>query len=583
MSPPSDRSVLGQSSATPGRRFYRRKLPRRAGFWSLAGVFCLLFVSTSAPSPLYRVYQAEWHFSATTLTAVFAVFVLVLLLTLLMFGSVSDYFGRRRTIVAGLAAYGMGCGVFLVAGGVAALFVARALQGVAVGLATGALGASLLELQPEGSGGFGASALVQYGPARTHLVWWLLLGAGVVAVVAVLAMPESRAARSEMPLSFRPRLRVPRGARGAFVLALPCLLAGFALGGFYLSLGPSLAAQLLRSQNLLWGGVVIALLFGVGVPVILAVRKSSSSNVILGGCVALLAGAAITFVAIATWTSAVLLAGTAVAGLGWGPAFMGAYGSTVPLARPDDRAGLVAAVFTVGYLAFSIPAVIAGVATSHYGLHNTALVYSPAVAVLAATAAGGLLLGRSRTAHDAPLTTPHRDQRPEPSTTRRTPAELCRQNKAETGKGCEVSRLLLEDLDWRAGEVIVRGKRDYHERLPLPVDVGDALVDYLRQVRPRSADRHVFLTSVRPHVPLNEASRIVGQIVLRASKRAGLGPVGVHRLRHTVATEALRAGAPLEEIASLLRHRDYVTTIGYAKIDWVRLRELARPWPGVLA
>jgi len=146
-------------------------------------------------------------------------------------------------------------------------------------------------------------------------------------------------------------------------------------------------------------------------------------------------------------------------------------------------------------------------------------------------------------------------------------------------RGCEIARLRLEDVDWRAGEVIVRGKRDYHERLPLPVDVGDALVDYLTHARPATADRHVFVTAIRPFVPLNEEYGIVGRIVLRASKRAGLGPVGVHRLRHTVATEALRAGAPLEEIASLLRHRDYVTTMGYAKVDWNRLRELARPWP----
>jgi len=146
-------------------------------------------------------------------------------------------------------------------------------------------------------------------------------------------------------------------------------------------------------------------------------------------------------------------------------------------------------------------------------------------------------------------------------------------------RGCEIARLRLEDVDWRAGEVIVRGKRDYHERLPLPVDVGDALVDYLTHARPATADRHVFVTAIRPFVPLNEEYGIVGRIVLRASERAGLGPVGVHRLRHTVATEALRAGAPLEEIASLLRHRDYVTTMGYAKVDWNRLRELARPWP----
>ena len=151
-------------------------------------------------------------------------------------------------------------------------------------------------------------------------------------------------------------------------------------------------------------------------------------------------------------------------------------------------------------------------------------------------------------------------------------------------RGCEIARLLLEDLDWRAGEVIVRGKRQYYERLPLPVDVGEALVDYLRRGRPESADRHVFLTAIRPFRALRqEEYGIVGRIVARASKRAGLGHVGVHRLRHTVATEALQAGAPLEEIASLLRHRDWVTTMGYAKVDSVRLRELARPWPGVLA
>ena len=91
-----------------------------------------------------------------------------------------------------------------------------------------------------------------------------------------------------------------------------------------------------------------------------------------------------------------MLVGTAVAGLGWGPAFLGAYGTIVALARPEDRAGLVAAIFTVGYLAFSIPAVIAGVATSHYGLHKTALVYSSIVAVLAATAAGSVAVRRTR-------------------------------------------------------------------------------------------------------------------------------------------------------------------------------------------
>jgi MFS family permease len=451
MSLSSDSRVLREPSAAERRRFYRRTLPRRAAFWLLAATFCLLFVAAAAPAPLYRVYQAEWRFSVTTLTAVFAVYALVLLVTLLMFGSVSDYFGRRSTIAAGLAAYGMACGVFLAAGGVAALFVARALQGVAVGLATGALGAAMIELQPEGSGlaapvstaanplglalgGFLTSLLVQYGPARTHLVWWLLLAADLAALVAVLAIPESRAAPSRTRPSFRPRLRVPLEARGAFAAALPCVIGVWALGGFYLSLGPSLAAQLLRSQNLLWGGFVIALLFGVGVPITLVVRNHTPSKIMLGGCEALFAGVLITFAAIATRTPTLLLAGSAVAGLGWGPAFMGAYDTIVTLARPEDRAGLIAAIFTVGFLALSIPAVIAGIATSHYGLHTTALVYTPVVAVLVATAAGSVLLRPARTARDAPPAVPYSNSSAEPPTIPRTPAEPPRQREATASR-----------------------------------------------------------------------------------------------------------------------------------------------------
>ena len=127
----------------------RAALPRAAGFWLVAGVLFLLFFASAAPSPLYGVYQAQWRFSATTLTAVFAVYALVLLLTLLVFGSLSDYLGRRRVILVALAASAGACGLFLAAHGVGLLFAARALQGAAVGAATSALGAALIDLQPE--------------------------------------------------------------------------------------------------------------------------------------------------------------------------------------------------------------------------------------------------------------------------------------------------------------------------------------------------------------------------------------------------------------------------------------------------
>jgi site-specific recombinase XerD len=140
----------------------------------------------------------------------------------------------------------------------------------------------------------------------------------------------------------------------------------------------------------------------------------------------------------------------------------------------------------------------------------------------------------------------------------------------------EVSAIELEDVDWRRGEFQVRGKGLRLEMLPLPVDVGEAIVGYLRH-RPRSGSRAVFLLARAPFCPLT-AGTVTG-IVQRACIRAGLPVVHAHRLRHAAATELLRAGGSLPEVAQLLRHRQLATTAIYAKVDRDRLRELARPWP----
>jgi integrase/recombinase XerD len=144
----------------------------------------------------------------------------------------------------------------------------------------------------------------------------------------------------------------------------------------------------------------------------------------------------------------------------------------------------------------------------------------------------------------------------------------------------EVAVLALEDIDWRAGEIMVSGKGSRREWLPLPVDVGNALADYLRRARPASAEgRAVFVRVKAPHRALSAAG--VSQVVIAAGHRAGLGRVNAHRLRHTTATELLRSGAPLIEIGQLLRHRSQQTTAIYAKVDRERLRALARPWPSL--
>jgi integrase/recombinase XerD len=143
----------------------------------------------------------------------------------------------------------------------------------------------------------------------------------------------------------------------------------------------------------------------------------------------------------------------------------------------------------------------------------------------------------------------------------------------------EVARLRLDDIDWRAGELLVCGKGPRVERLPLPDDVGEALVAYLRDGRPTDAGtRAVFMRVRAPRGAMTPMG--ITQVVVSASKRAGLDEITAHRLRHTAASELLRRGAPLSEIGQLLRHRTELTTTIYAKVDRDRLRELARPWPG---
>lgn len=404
------------STIGSGRRI---SLPRNDAFWLAASVFLLVYAVSAAPSPLYGVYQAIWGFTTITLTAVFAIYAAFILVGLLVFGSVSDHLGRRRMISIALVANGVVCALFLTANGVGMLFLARALQGLAVGVATSSLGATLIDLQPEGTGwapvltsafplwglaigGLGTSALVEYAPAPTHLIWGLLLGASLLGAGAILAIPETSPGHPNVLASLRPSMGIPPHARATFAETAPVMIAAWALNGFYLSLGPSLASQVLGSSNLMWGGLVIFLLTASGGCAAVLFRSVAARPTMMAGCFALLAGTATTFGAIDAGLAPAFLLGTAIAGAGFGLSFLGSFRVLSALASPGERANLVSAVFIEAYTAFSIPVVIAGVGATHFGLHRTALIYSASLAVLV-TMALVILILKGRPASSRPL------------------------------------------------------------------------------------------------------------------------------------------------------------------------------------
>jgi MFS family permease len=380
------------------------RLRRDIAFWALAVMLGALLFASSAPSPLYVVYQAQWEFSAITLTSVFAVYALALLGALLVVGSISDHIGRRPVLFAALAVQVVAMLVFAGATGVGWLFAARILQGLATGTAMGALSAALLDLQPRSKprlgallgvvapltglalGALAAGLLVDYGPAPTRLVFWLLFAAFAIATLAALAIPETVRRDGAWRRAMRPRLAVPRQMRPAFVAALPCLTATWALGGLILSLGASLTAGVLDQDSHLAGGLPIFVMAAVSAVASIRLRTTAPRATARGGLVGLIAGVGLALGALSAESSVLFLIGAAIAGLGFGPAFAGVFRALSEAAPADQRAALISSILAVAYLAFSLPAVAAGVAVSDLGLRETAEIYGGVLIALAALA-----------------------------------------------------------------------------------------------------------------------------------------------------------------------------------------------------
>jgi Major Facilitator Superfamily len=327
----------------------------RSSLVFLAITLLSFLAASSAPTPLYHLYQEALQFSPATLTLIFGVYALSLLAALLTVGSLSDHLGRKPVIFTALLLDMLAMLLFINADSVAWLIAARVLQGFATGMATSVLGAALLDTDRQqgplvnsvapllgmACGALGTGMLAQYAPQPLQLAYWILFGLFLLQALYVWRLPESVSRQPGAWASLRPTLHVPPQARRALWLALPVDVAVWAVGGFFLSLAPSLVRAATGSTSNLIGGTLVAVLTVSGALMIFSLRNRPADKVLRLGAGLLAIGIALILTAVHSASLPLFFFATLVAGSGFGAGFLGALRSVVPLALPHERAGLM--------------------------------------------------------------------------------------------------------------------------------------------------------------------------------------------------------------------------------------------------
>ncbi|WP_433541832.1 MFS transporter [Streptosporangium sandarakinum] len=392
---------------------------RAASFGLNASVLAALLAASGAPTPLYPRYQDAWGLPALTITVVFGAYALALLLALLTTGALSDHLGRRPVVVGALLVEAASMVLLATADGAGALITARILQGAATGAATSAAGAALLDLADPrrpgrsaltnsiapvagmAAGVLASTLLIRFAPAPTVTVYVVLAVLFAAQALAVMFTTETARPHPGALRSLRPRLAVPPSARRALLAAGAGVVAIWALGGFYSSLGPALVHLVAPDAPQAVGGMVFFTLTAAATLTVWTLRRTAPHRITAGGSLAVIPAAALTVSGLHGTGLPAVYAGAALAGVAFGAVSQGALRMTLASLYEQDRAATLAAYHVLSYLSMSLPAIVAGAATQHYGLRTAAHAYAIACALLAVTALAVLTVSRGRTVHHA--------------------------------------------------------------------------------------------------------------------------------------------------------------------------------------
>lgn len=374
----------------------RRLSPRAATIYGVVAA-ALFSACSSAATPVYHLYQEIYGLSPAALMTIFAVYAFSLLAALLTIGSLSDYVGRRPVILVALMLNAAAMVAFIKAGSLEMLIAARALQGFATGAATTTLGAAILDVNgPRGAlinsttafigltvGSLLSGALVAYAPLPTELAFMVLLAVTVILLGLLPWIRETSAGKPGALASLAPHVSVPPQARRMLMKITPVNIAGWALGGFYFSLMPSLVRVATGLTSPFVGGLVVAILTLTATLTVLVLRDKPGLQILTVGTWSVIIGVTITLSGVFEHLVVLMILGALVTGVGFGSCFSGALRTVLPLAHPDERAGLLSAFYVQSYLAFSLPAILLGLAVPALGLATAAYVYGGIVILLA--------------------------------------------------------------------------------------------------------------------------------------------------------------------------------------------------------
>ena len=403
------RPASGTTEGLPADPFARR-LSGRPAVFVLASLIVALLASSAAPTPLYAIYQAQWHFTPITTTIVFGVYAVAVLVSLLVLGKLSDHVGRRPVLLTALAVHAGSLVIFATAAGVPELLAARVVQGLSTGAALGAIGAAMLDMDRElgtfanavspgmgtATGALLSALAVRFLPDPTHLIYLALIGVLALQAAAIAVMRETVSPEPGALASLKPEITLPRALRAPVLTAVPVLFAVWALAGLYGALGPALVHALTGSGNVVLGALSLFALAGSAVVATIALRRVPARLMMLVGILALITGVSVTIAAVSAGSAPVFFAGSVIAGVGFGSGFQGGIRTVVPMAAPHQRAGLVSLLYVVSYLGLGVPAVLAGFGVVHGGgLIDTTRYYGAALIGLAVLALFGLLKTRA--------------------------------------------------------------------------------------------------------------------------------------------------------------------------------------------